>query len=183
MLYFTSDTHWGHKNIIKYCSRPFSSIEEHDEGLILNWNSMVTDKDDVYHLGDFAFATEEYVISILKRLKGKIHFVCGNHDKVVKNSSKIKSMLASYQEYVELKVPTPNGKKHIVLFHFPIESWHKKHYGSYHLHGHVHGSMVKTESNSNLRVDVGVDVWNYYPVSVSEIIHHMSAKTFISHTK
>lgn len=177
MIYFTSDTHYNHKNILKYCNRPFISIEEHDQALIDNWNSIVTDKDDVYHLGDFAFASEDYVISILKRLKGKIHFICGNHDKTVKKSTKIKSMFSSYQEYKEIKPIVNNKKQPIVLFHFPIESWHKKYYNSYHLHGHVHGSMMETERNSsNLRVDVGVDVWDYSPVSLDQIVEHMTKK-------
>ena len=79
-IFFVSDTHFAHENIIKYCNRPFKSIEEHDEALIERWNEKIDKDDIVFHLGDFAFASEEYIKSILDRLNGKKYLVFGNHD-------------------------------------------------------------------------------------------------------
>ena len=80
MIYFTADQHFGHANIIKLCSRPFSDVQEMDEALIENWNRRVTNGDTIYIIGDLLFRnsvpTEEY----LQRLKGKKHLILGNHD-------------------------------------------------------------------------------------------------------
>ena len=81
MIFYTSDLHLGHANIIRHCNRPFASVEDMDEALIGNWNAKVTDGDTVHILGDLMFRnscpSEEY----LSRLKGKKHLVVGNHDK------------------------------------------------------------------------------------------------------
>ena len=78
--FFISDTHFCHTNILKYDNRPFSSIEEHDENLIENWNSRVTNKDIVYHLGDFGFGQKDKLQDIFNRLKGRKRLIRGNHD-------------------------------------------------------------------------------------------------------
>lgn len=79
-VFFTSDTHFKHANIIKFCERPFGSIEEMNEALIANWNRVVGKDDFVFHLGDFCFGGSEAWNSILDRLNGKIYLVLGNHD-------------------------------------------------------------------------------------------------------
>ena len=75
-----SDTHFNHANIIKYCSRPFESIEQMNEELIKRWNNTVAKDDIVYHLGDFAFGSKEQLKEILGRLNGRVRLVMGNHD-------------------------------------------------------------------------------------------------------
>ena len=79
-LFFTSDTHFGHENIITFCNRPFESIEEHDRVLIQNWNSVVTPDDTVFHLGDFCFGNGYKWYEILGQLNGHIYLIRGNHD-------------------------------------------------------------------------------------------------------
>ena len=79
-LFFTSDPHYGHENILKYCHRPFSSIEEHDEELIRLWNETVPEDGIVFILGDIGFCSETYLKTILNRLNGKIYWIIGNHD-------------------------------------------------------------------------------------------------------
>lgn len=81
MDYFTSDTHFSHTNIIKYCNRPFKSVEEMDEVLIANWNSVVKKTDQVFHLGDFG-----YNYKIAQRLNGHKHLIWGNHDRKLRNN-------------------------------------------------------------------------------------------------
>ena len=79
-IFVIADTHFGHENIIKYCNRPFKTVNEMDEAMIKNWNETVTNKDVVIHLGDFGLGSKEYISSIVKRLNGKKILIMGNHD-------------------------------------------------------------------------------------------------------
>lgn len=168
-IFFTSDTHFGHKNLLHLGrGRPFSSIEEHDEALVDRWNERVQPQDRVYHLGDFAFANRDRTEEILDRLKGQIHFVRGNHDS---GMDRFASRFASYQQYKEIRV---EGQR-IVLFHFPVASWHKAHHGSWHLHGHCHGNF---QAPNGPMADVGVDCWDFAPVAYEEIAEALSTKTW-----
>jgi calcineurin-like phosphoesterase family protein len=81
MIFFTSDTHFGHHNIIKYCGRPFKDANDMNESFIRNWNSVVGVDDDVYHLGDVSFMSKQQTINIIKKLNGRIYLVSGNHDR------------------------------------------------------------------------------------------------------
>ena len=81
MIFFTSDLHFGHRNIIRLCNRPFSSIEEMDNLLIQNWNHKVNRNDTVYILGDLMFRNEKPPEEYLRQLKGKKHLLVGNHDR------------------------------------------------------------------------------------------------------
>ena len=172
-VYFTSDTHFSHRNIIKYCNRPFNNVFEHDKAILENWNSVVTHEDCIFHLGDFSFGSEEYTESICKELKGYKILVSGNHDKIMRRET-ISNKFKFSENYLKIKV-THNGSKYdIVLFHYPIESWDMKHHGSFMLHGHTHKDL--DSSKTIKRVDVGVDTWNYKPVSLNEIIRFMEKK-------
>lgn len=79
-LFFTSDTHFFHEGIIKFCNRPFESVEEMNETLIRNWNETVPEDGTVFHLGDFAFGGWREWMSAYNRLNGKIYLILGNHD-------------------------------------------------------------------------------------------------------
>lgn len=158
-ILFTADTHFGHENIISYCGRPFNSIAEHDDALVANWNSAVNKGDTVYHLGDFAFMKRDEVRSLRGRLNGTVHLVLGNHDRETVVGG---GLFASIVRYTEIKL----GSTKVVLFHFPIERWNKMHHGSWHFHGHSHGTLKRVEEN---RVDVGVDAWGYRPVRLEEL--------------
>src|SRR3990172_2849797 len=80
LIFFTSDTHFYHQNIIKYCKRPFKYADEMNEVMIKNWNNTITDDDEVYHLGDFALCSPTGAENIVRRLKGKKYLIRGNHD-------------------------------------------------------------------------------------------------------
>lgn len=140
-----------------------------NETMIANYNSIVKPDDTVYHLGDFAFANPNKIKSIFYRLNGKKILIFGNHDVDPKfNGKKVfAEMFDEVHDYLELKV---NGER-FVMFHFPIESWNKRHRDAIHLHGHTHGSYDERNKKVPNRFDVGVDSWNYFPVSISQILN------------
>lgn len=167
-IFFSSDHHFGHANVIKYSNRPFKDIEEMDRTMINNWNSVVSDSDIVYHIGDFSFhkSTEE-THRIIGQLKGSIHLVKGNHDKRMKGETK--KLFGSCSDYLEISVPDSSipeyGEQKIILCHYAFRVWNKSHYGSIQLHGHSHGSLP----GNSQQLDVGVDCWNYTPCTYEQI--------------
>ena len=158
--FFTSDTHFGHENIIKYVNRPFKTSYEMDEALVENWNKAVSADDVVYHLGDFAFGrvTQEYVSKLAKRLNGKIHLIVGNHEKLGKG---IPWRFETIKEYDEIEIE----KQCIVLFHYGLRTWHHNMRGVWHLYGHSHGTLPPFGKS----LDIGVDCWNFRPVPFEEL--------------
>lgn len=181
MIFYTSDPHYHHRNIIKYCSRPFSSIEEMHEQLIERWNAKVSDTDDVYLLGDFVFAkqNEAQIVAqkILDQLNGNIYFVPGNHDsKPIKimtqqlNPAGVRYGKKGWKDVSPLMEIKDNGR-HVVLCHFQMKVWNRSHHGSYHLFGHSHGSLEGTTQST----DVGVDCWDFTPVTLDECIERMQS--------
>ena len=164
-VWFTSDTHFGHANIIGYSQRPFASIEEMDAVLICNWNARVGPQDEVWHLGDFTFRSEKAADLYLKRLNGRKHLVWGNHD-----SEKLRQLdaWASSQPYAELAL---DGRK-IVLLHYGLRVWNKSHRGALHFYGHSHGSLPGDRQSC----DVGVDnpACFYAPWRLEEIERHLA---------
>ena len=155
-IFLTSDTHFGHKNIATLFNRPFTSVEEMNETLIENWNKTISDKDDIYHLGDFGWGNIRGMEPIFHRLKGRKHLIQGNHDHAV-----TKLPWKSQETLWELKI----NKKSYILCHFPMRSWNKSFHGSKHFHGHSHGTL----SPHGWSCDVGVDCWNYTPVSLDQL--------------
>ena len=158
-LYFTADTHFFHHNVIEYSKRPFASVTEMNEKLIYNWNSTVTDGDVVYHLGDVSFGKKEETTEIIKRLKGEIHLIRGNHDGKRLDTG----LFASCQDYKVLKIE----QEYIVLSHYAMRVWDRSHYGSWMLHGHSHGSL--NHEGQGKILDVGVDCFNFKPVSFTQL--------------
>jgi calcineurin-like phosphoesterase family protein len=166
--WFISDTHFSHRNIIKYENRPFKSIEEMDNILIEKWNMKVNKNDEVYHLGDFAFTDKNRIEKIIKSLNGKIHLIYGNHDKEIKHNRELQNLFVWCRDYFVINDTIP-----VVLFHYPIQVWDRKHHGSIHLYGHVHSNktghhpMLADLENA---YNVGVDVNNFEPKSLEELV-------------
>ena len=162
-IYFTSDLHHSHKNIVDFTDRGKVTTKElHNEWLINVWNYTVAKGDLVYHMGDLSFATKYSEISeFVSRLNGRIVLLKGNHDREV-NLQKLKddNLIEDWHFYKEIKVPLSTGEvQHINLFHFSISSFHKQGYGAWHLYGHSHGNH-KSEGKS---LDVGLDsAYNLY---------------------
>src|ERR1041385_2910250 len=136
--FFTADTHFGHTNIIKYCDRPFNSTEEHDESLIKNWNSIVSPKDRIFHLGDFAWLKSRgRAIELFKRLNGTIFYIWGNHDKELHKlenyiSTNFSNKIVFLGHYHRVR----HEGERIILSHYAFRVWDRSHHGSWHLYGH-----------------------------------------------
>ncbi len=176
-IYVTTDQHWGHANILKYCQRNFETINAHDEELTKAWNRIVHDDDIVYHLGDVTLGNPKFASQVFKQLNGVIR-VLGypwHHD-----ARWIKSAQHSRSGPVEIEQPVvvlervyKSGEVWLpaVLCHYPFEVWDRKHYGAIHFHGHVHGELPRVRN----RQDVGVDVafkllGEYRPFRLEEAI-------------
>lgn len=175
--WFTADTHFGHANIIRYCRRPFNSAEEMDEAIITRWNERVKDGDIVYHLGDLTFGDP---FPYLKRLNGDKHLILGNHDKTtIKRAGLLldSKMLASISSLKEIT----EQSQHIVLCHYGMRVWNRAHHGSLHFYGHSHGTLPGNSQS----LDVGVDCWDFRPVSLDEIkerlAQHKASREFDHH--
>ena len=166
--WFTSDTHFGHTNIIKYNNRPFQTRNDMDLQLIANWNSVVAKDDTVYHLGDFCFCTEQEGQAILDSLKGKKHLISGNHDKVAKK-------LVGWESIQPMLEVSIDGKL-IILCHYALRVWNKSHHGSWHLYGHSHGSLP--DDPNSLSFDAGVDCHNYQMLNMDAVRRIMKTKTW-----
>lgn len=181
-IWFTSDLHFGHRNIIQFCNRPFKSVEEMDETLIENWNSVVKPNDLVFNLGDFAFAPNWRWAELLGRLNGTHILILGNHDISRWPGDSTMRLFHRVEQQMLLKI---DGRL-IYLNHYPFLCYA----GTYRLpsdavlqlHGHVHsGPNSDSKGKDDMRLalrfpyqyDVGVDNNNFIPVSweqVKEII-------------
>lgn len=177
-FFFTADTHLGHANIIKYCNRPFRSVEEMDEAIIQNWNKVVRRNDIIFHLGDFCFGNYERLLYYLRRLNGLIYLISGDHDQI---SSEHRDCFAVYYDnYAKFTVNgmsyDPKRTLPLTLCHYSMRTWAKSHYGSYHLYGHSHGRLP--EIRDSLSFDVGVDSHDFVPWSAEDVIEKMRKKDF-----
>lgn len=164
-LWFTSDLHAHHKNIIKYCNRPFSSVEEMNSTLIKRWNSLIKDDDDVFMLGDIVFGGYDKWINIISQLKGIKHLIQGNHD-----PSKVVNRLLEegyFESVSQMELIEVDDQK-LFLCHYPMISWPNKERGSLMIHGHVH-STEDTPMFSESHYDVGVDYNAWFPISYVEL--------------
>ena len=181
MIHFTSDIHFGHKNVIQHSNRPFNSLDHMNETLIQNWNRVVKPNDTCYSLGDFAFCKIGDTEKILNQLNGTKILLLGNHCKEIKkNVNRIITNVPSVKSissYEELK----HQDEFIVMFHYGCRVWNKSHYGSWLLYGHSHSTLPPFGKS----VDVGVDstwvtgVAEYRPFSFDEIKAFMNSRDIV----
>lgn len=168
MIFFTADTHFCHNNIRKYSNRPYNNIHAMNMGLIDNWNRKVSQDDDIYILGDFAFCDGVTANNLLKQLNGRRkHFIMGNHDGFLQDRNFDRSLFVSIKNYEKINI----GRQKIILFHYPMVEWDCKFHGSIHLYGHIHNNMTDMDmAQIKNAYNVGVDVRNYEPVTLEEIL-------------
>lgn len=159
--FFTSDTHFGHTNIIRHCSRPFRSADDMDSYLIRTWNNVVGHDDTVYHLGDFSTLPDHRIAHILSQLNGRKHLIRGNHDKRTHRAEQ----WIDVQDTLHITV---DGHK-VFLCHYPMREWPGMWKGGLHLYGHVHGNMKSLPGS----MDVGSDVWGGRPVQVADMLPYI----------
>ena len=170
MIWFTSDTHFGHENVLRFCERPWKTVEAMNKALIDRINACVAPDDILYHLGDFSFRiTVEEALALRKQIRCRnIHWVPGNHDKDWTQPSVADTFI------VEAPIATlklADGQK-IVMCHYPIMDWPGLGHGAIHLHWHIHSTPEYNAWNRQLRLlryDVGVDANAYAPVSLDAI--------------
>ena len=164
--FFTSDLHFFHENVIKFCNRPFGSVEHMNETLIKNWNSVVGEKDHVWMLGDFSFGKDADTQEVLSLLKGIKHLIVGNHDRKGRSERTFnrdwEKWFVDRHDYYRLKL----GEHKFVLCHFPFYSWES---GYYNLHGHLHS--LAGYKNKWRQWDVGVDANNYTPILLEDAVN------------
>ena len=171
--WFTSDTHFGHSRIIKYCNRPFKNCDHMNQSLISNWNARVKKNDVVFVIGDFCHLhsksgdfVNQHNIRAYKweeQLNGKIIFIKGNHDKNNSTKTIIERLVIGY------------GGHRINLVHKPIHADFKY---SINLTGHVHEKWevkrFEKDSKCTICVNVGVDVNNFRPICFNEILKKLA---------
>ena len=189
--WFTADTHFGHGNIIKHCQRPFLSdaeenlalesasgnwkvsaetVRRHDQHLIDTINSLVQPNDTLWIIGDFCWGdlenAERYRQSIRCRDVG---LVWGNHDS--------RSIASLFEKTIDQGMVKISGQN-IWLNHYPMRSWNKSFHGSWHLYGHVHGRLMREDSEQPWMLvrDVGVDACGFRPVEFDEVVEFMSPR-------
>ena len=181
-VWFTSDLHFWHKNICKYCNRPYDTIEEMNQAIVDNWNSVVKDDDTVFVLGDLGFCGIEKLRPLIAQLKGTIYVIQGNHD-----SDKIICKLYEEDhilEFAKLLEITIIGDEEcpdqdLTLCHFPMIDWYNKEKGAWMVHGHQH-QLPHTPSCSPAHWDVGLDRNGLFPISFEQLKINIT-KQFLEH--
>jgi calcineurin-like phosphoesterase family protein len=176
-IWFSADQHFGHQNIIRYCSRPFASVEEMDAELIERWNSLVAADDLVWCLGDFSMSFRR-TIAISPLLKGRKKLIAGNHDRCLgvrpARVARRLALLATGWESVDERAQIEIGGHKVLLAHVPFvgnevypteELDAPRDSGDWLLHGHIHEKWLQR----GRMINVGVDVWNFAPVSIETI--------------
>lgn len=175
-IFFTSDHHFGHANIIKFSSRPFQNVEEMNEVMISRWNEKIGPNDEVYHLGDFGITTPEDFQNIVSRLNGIIYLIVGNHEGSALGYRKRFKWIKEYHEIKIKDEERGNGVQRIVLFHYAMRVWRGDSRGTWHLYGHSHGNLP--DLSHRLSFDIGVDAHDFYPLSYDEVKAIMKTKSW-----
>lgn len=181
-FYFISDTHFNHKNIIKYCNRPFENIDEMNKVLIENWNNTVTDFDTIFHLGDVALTSESEMRELIPKLKGKKILVKGNHDK------KSNEFFRNVGFGIIPENPLKLNKEKLILSHKPLKDTEIPD-GYVNVHGHIHNNplhKINPETNEmeypeelysdKLHFNVSVDVIDFKPISLEELLKRLEER-------
>ena len=159
-VFFTGDTHFGDRRVLRFDHRHFPSLAAHDEALVARWNEAVGPDDVVWHLGDFAIGPSRAEIhALLASLNGRKHLIVGNNDGLDTLEA---PDWASLQHYAEIVV----DERKLVLCHYPFRTWNGIGSGAINIHGHSHGRLTP----ATRQYDVGVDVWDFRPVPLGTVL-------------
>jgi len=177
-IWFISDCHFGHYNIIQYCNRPYTNTEDMDKDIIQKWNETVKPDDIVWFLGDFAFFRRnptgyEYMEKLAKSLHGKINFVIGNHDRRISKDVKFWYRFGFNKVY-DLPVVFMDN---YILSHKPLIESEAFNFGTYkNIHGHIHNNCPEFNISSK-SFNVSIEVLDYRPISFEEIVDKIKCYT------
>ena len=169
----SADTHFGHRGLLSPRMprpRPFETIDAHDEALVAAWNKAVRPDDIVWHLGDFAYKCGlDYAAFIKARLHGRIHLIRGNHDQGLGDRLEWAGPVVDVQR---IFVQDPGMPERVALWasHYAHVTWPNAWHGDLHVYGHSHGGIPATRTS----LDVGVDCWDWHPVTLGEIMARMA---------
>ena len=172
--FVTSDTHFGHANIMKFCpnTRQFRDVHHMNAMMIKEWNETVGPDDLVYHLGDFAFLKPESAIATARMLHGRKILIEGNHDGKLLREPDFRACFEEVHKYHEIVV---DGTK-VCMFHYRISEWNQCHRGSVHFFGHQHGSLPDTGNRS---MDVGMDATGCVVLELQDAVCRMMKRDVI----
>lgn len=181
-VFFTSDLHLGHENVIRFDHRPFGTVEEMDAELVRRWNVKVQPGDLVYVLGDLIWRSRtDDAYTLIRSMNGQIILIKGNHDRFLHNA-KAKNALAGVKDYDDISVTLEDGTaRRCILSHYYIPMYNGHRYGAIHLHGHSHvtdeaaiekdiAKRLNDAGYHNEIHNVGCMYWNYAPVTLDEIL-------------
>ncbi len=171
MIWFTSDTHFGHRNIIKYCNRPFKNVWHMNHQLIENWNSVVAPGDTVYHLGDFSFLAAKQAKDLIESLNGVIKIVRGNHDNPPQFYDGLLDFFSPGHSVVS--IGRCDDTLAIEMCHYPERLLG---IADFSFCGHIHTQWRSWERPDGVILyNVGVDEWGYKPICIKDILDDMAA--------
>jgi calcineurin-like phosphoesterase family protein len=162
-IFYTSDTHFFHKRIIEMAKRPFNDLDHMHIELIRRWNSVVRPQDTIFHLGDVSFGRSNETWDLLGELNGHKNLILGNHDKPRRAENAAWEFITPYREIRD-------SGRHVVLCHYAMRVWNRHHHGALMLYGHSHGNLPGDSQS----LDVGVDCWDYTPVTLDQIQQRMT---------
>lgn len=175
-VFYISDYHFYHELTIKRSRQEFNNVKEMNEAIIERHNRKVSDKDDVYILGDIIVCTEEYLDEFMKntvgRLKGRLHLIVGNHDYKYLDKEEFRKYFLSIDEVKLIQ----DKKRWIQLCHYPLILWYKKNKGAYHIFGHMHNEQITKEYNilkdEENALNACVEINNFEPCELEELIQN-----------
>lgn len=173
MNFYISDMHLGHKKIIQMSKRPFENVEEMQEKMIENWNSTVSENDDVYLIGDIFYKFGGNMETLLKQLHGHKHLIIGNHDIRLLKDKKACAYFDSIDNYKEIEDTIDGKVVHLVLFHYPILEWNGFFQNNIHLYGHIHNNTsndtYKITKKLKNAYNVGADILGFTPRTLAKV--------------
>lgn len=184
-IWFTSDLHFGHRNVLKFCNRPWEDEKLMGRGLIQNWNNTVGDNDIVFVLGDtFWFNDSHSIKRALSQLKGKdIYILPGNHDEFESYHRVVDPRIHLCQDVMVVWITEENQpKREVWLSHYPMMTWPHRENGAYQFFGHIHSRPDKFEGvDQDLplhwnQADVGCDFWAWTPVDLDTLMAYCAMK-------
>ena len=170
MIYYTADLHFGHENVIRFCGRPYETVEEMDRALLEGWNARVRSEDTVYIVGDLFYRNRRQAGEYLTELKGHKVLILGNHD----HSWLMDNLRDSFEEVSQMMIIQDAGNR-ITLCHYPMMTWSGEKKGAYMVYGHIHNHAEDLDywpliARKDHMLNAGVDVNWYIPVTLQEMI-------------